>query len=210
MEKYQGASTKWPPPPTSIFTAGSSEETNEAFRNDPLLGTHRHGPGCTGHVRALLYPLSPEARICCEAAPKTEQEPSRVVTLRMCEESTCFSIGTALTGNVTLTWPEPGDGDDTAYIHQIQAFIYPDPYSDDVELFNTSSTITILASCAESEKVHSLCPGKHFRLGASCNWSVKMTSVHTFGLVLRPIEDAVNALISEHVLHDGYKIFCIP
>jgi serine/threonine protein kinase len=210
MEEHQGASTKWPPQPTSIFTAGSSEETNQAFRNDPRLGTHSHGPRCTGHVRALLYPLSPEARICCEAAPKTEQEPSRVVSLRMCEESTCFSIGTALTGNVTLTWPEPGDGDDTAYIHQIQAFIYPDPDSDDVELLNASSTSTISASCAESEEVHSICPGKHFRLDASYNWSVKMTSVHTFGLVLRPTEDALNAFISEHVLRDGYKIFCIP
>tara|TARA_R110002003_G_scaffold1425_1_gene23066 strand:+ start:6551 stop:6820 length:270 start_codon:yes stop_codon:yes gene_type:complete len=42
----------------------------------------------------------------------------------MCEESTNFSIGTALTGNVTLTWPEHGDEGDTAYVHQIQAFIY--------------------------------------------------------------------------------------
>lgn len=207
MEEHQGASTKWPPQSTSIFTASSSEETNQAFRNNPCPGTYSHGPGCTGHVRALLYPLSPESRICCEAARKTEQEPSRVVRLRMCEKSTCFSIGTALTGNVTLTWPEQGDEEDTAYVHQIQAFIYPDPDSDDVELYNASSAITIQASSAENDTVHSISPGKHLRLNARRNWSIKLSSLHTFGLVLRPAEDVVNALISEHVSRNDYKIF---
>jgi hypothetical protein len=128
----------------------------------------------------------------------------------MCEESTYFSIRTALSSNVTLTWPEQGDEDDTDYVHQIQVSIYPDPDSDDVELFNALSTITISASCAESEEVHSICPGRHFRLDATCSWSIKMTSTHTFGLVLRPAEDVLNALIPELVLRDDYKIFCIP
>jgi serine/threonine protein kinase len=210
MKKHQSASAIWPPQSTSVFTAGSSEATNQAFRNNPHLGTHRHSPACIGHVRALLYPLSPEARTSCEAASKAEKEPSPVVRLRMCKESTYFSIGTALSGNVTLTWPEQGPEDDTDYVHQIQVSIYPDPDSDDVELFNASSIITISASCAESEEVHSICPGKHFRLDASYNWSIKITSAHTFGLVLRPTEDILNALIPEHVLRDGYKIFCIP
>jgi hypothetical protein len=37
-----------------------------------------------------------------------------------------------------------------------------------------------------------------------------MTSTHTFGLVLGPTGDTLNALISEHVSRDEYKIFCIP
>jgi hypothetical protein len=210
MEKHQGAPTIWPPQSKSVFIEGSSEEMNQAFRNDPCLGTHRHSPSCMGHVRALLYPLSPEARVSCEAASKAEEEPSCVVRLRMCEDSTCFSIGTALTGNVTLTWPEQGAEDDTDYVHQIQVFIYPDPDSDDVELFNASSTSTISASCAESAMDHSICPNKYFRLNANRNWSIKITNEHTFGLILRPAEDLLHALILEHISRNDYKIFCVP
>jgi hypothetical protein len=123
-------------------------------------------------------------------------------------KSTCFSIGTTLTGNVTLTWPELDDGDDTAYIHQIQASIYPNPDGDDMELFNASSAITISVSCVESVEVHNICPGKHFRLNARHNWSIKLSSLHTFGLVLRPAEDIVKNLIS-HVSRNDYEIFRI-
>jgi hypothetical protein len=94
MEKHQSTDTQWLLKSTTVFTVGSSEETNQAFRHDPYLWFHSHSTRCTGLIYALVYLLSSEACNCFEAATKTEQEPSGVVRLRICEKSACILVGT--------------------------------------------------------------------------------------------------------------------
>lgn len=199
----------WPAETKSIFTDGSSEDTNQTFRDDPFLGCHKHGPACVGDVRAVVYPISSEARICCEAEPKEEDASPHLVKLRACEESTYFTIGTSLCGNVTMRFPDLIEESDNDWKHQIQARIYPDPDSNDAELFNGSPSLSISVSAAGNRTMHSIHPGKCFRLKAGRSWTMRMTKIHTFGLILGPAPDLLEAL-NQHVLHYDNRNFEFP
>jgi hypothetical protein len=123
---------QWPAEWKSALTQGSFEDTNDAFRRDPFLGTHKHGPKCSGDVRAVIFPLSSQARACCKAETR-EIGPSQGVSLRLCEESTSFSIGTPLTANVTLLSLETEVDEPAEWQHPIEARIYLNPDGDDAE-----------------------------------------------------------------------------
>ncbi|KAJ4329816.1 hypothetical protein N0V87_010541 [Didymella glomerata] len=198
----------WPPIPPSVFTQSSDQSENEAFRQDPWRGVHKHGPACRGDVRALVYPLSAAAQTCCEEAPKEEGELPSIVRLRLCKQSTHFSIGSFLTSNITITSPDEIDEDDDEWKHLIQIGIYPDPDSDDVEVYNNTPHLTASISSDRGEEPHQLPPLSSFRLTAERSWSIRITAAHTYGIILRPIDDLYNALVS-HTLakSDEYKVF---
>jgi hypothetical protein len=88
------------------------------FAKNPFFGTHKHGPGCSGDIRAVIFPLSSQARACCKAEI-IGTGPSQVLSLRLCEESTYFSIGTPLTANVTLLGLETEVDDPAEWQHPI-------------------------------------------------------------------------------------------
>jgi serine/threonine protein kinase len=198
----------WPVVPKSIFTQTSDEETNQVFRDNPFHGCHKHGPECTGDVRAIVFPLTRAARTCCEAEPKEDGDPPFIVQLRMCKKSTYFSIGTSLTGNLTL--PAVDVAGNADWVHPIEARIYPDPDNDDVELFNCSINCTIWIRSSKSGYVHRIDPDKHFRLGAGHSWAIKITGLYTFGLILVPSQEGSLALIPERLLRKGYTISRLP
>jgi tRNA A-37 threonylcarbamoyl transferase component Bud32 len=175
---------QWPPECKSVFTQGSCEDTNDAFRIDPFLGTHKHGPRCNGDVRAVIFPLSSQARACCKAEIR-ETDPSQVVSLRVCEESTYFSIGTPLTANVTLLGLETDVDDPAEWQHPIEARIYLDPDGDDAELFNASYTDNIVARSYPNGDRFVLAPEQHCRLNPNQSWALDVR--YCFGLNLHPV-----------------------
>ncbi|KAH6510337.1 hypothetical protein HBI81_261130 [Parastagonospora nodorum] len=174
---------QWPLQCKSAFTQGSCEDTNEAFRKNPFLGTHKHGPRCSGDVRAVIFPLSSQARACCKAETG-ETGPSQVVSLRLCEESTYFSIGTQLTANVTLLGLET-EVDDPEWQHPIEARIYLDPDGNDAELFNASYTDNIVAKSYPNGDRLVLAPEQHCPLNPNQSWALDVR--YCFGLNLHPV-----------------------
>jgi hypothetical protein len=178
------AARQWPPECKSAFTQGSCEHTNDAFRKDPFFGTHKHGPGCSGEVRAVIFPLSSQARVCCKAEIR-ETAPSQVVSLRLCEESTYFSIGTPLTANVTLSGLEAEADDPAEWQHPIEARIYLDPDGDDAELYNASYTENIVATPYPNGDCFVLAPEQHCRLNPNQSWALDVK--YRFGLILHPV-----------------------
>ncbi|KAL5113727.1 hypothetical protein ACEQ8H_008400 [Pleosporales sp. CAS-2024a] len=176
---------KFGPQFKSIFTQGSCEETNAAFRQNPFLGAHKHGLACAGHVRAVVFPLSSRARECCRAEWKEQGDSSQVVRLAQCEESTYFAIATLLTANVTVRTFDDQADDDAVWEHPVEARIYPDPEGPDAELFNNSYIDTITANSYPPKFRFVLGPGQHCRLDANYTWALDVR--YRFGLILHPV-----------------------
>jgi hypothetical protein len=127
---------------------GSCKNTSDAFRKDLFLSTHKHGPRCIEIVREVIFPLSFQAHAYCKAEIR-ETGPSQVVSLRLCEKSTYFSIETPLTANVTLLGLETEVNGPAEWEHPIEARIHLDPDGDEAELFNASYTDNIVASIGD-------------------------------------------------------------
>lgn len=192
----------------SIFTQGSDDDENQAYREDPLRGIHRHGPACGGDERALIYPLSQAARICCETAPKEEDEAAPIVRLRMCKESMFFTLSSFPDANIEITSPDRIDEDDTEWQHQFQVRLYPDPDDYGVEVYNGCPRLPIYISSDRGEEARRVEPSNSLRLSADRTWAIKITTMHTFGVILPPFQDVYTALV-EHTLQDidSNKIF---
>jgi serine/threonine protein kinase len=192
----------WPPPEPSVFDQGSDDEEIEQFSLDPWHGFHKHGPSCTGDIRAIITPISELALKCCKAGPKLRGAPSEEVELRLCNEGTHFSIGTEATANVTLRFWDLVD-EDHGWISLIQARIYLHPDGHGAELYNGSIRLSISARPTGLSELRSICPGAHLRLDAHSLWIIHITDAYTFCLDLRPYQDLYNNLLPRHVLHQA-------
>jgi hypothetical protein len=165
----------------------STQESHES-RNDPYGGAHKHGPACKGDFRAVIYPLSSQARSCCEAQPQEQGGSSPIVRLSQCEHSPYFSIGTEKLANVTLECLNNDAEESPQWQHPLQARIYPDPETFEVEIlnYNVSPDLPLTVSSVTTGESIQLFRGDSCRLTVDDSWSLRVDDSHTFGLILRP------------------------
>ncbi|KAH8692467.1 hypothetical protein GQ44DRAFT_795083 [Phaeosphaeriaceae sp. PMI808] len=194
-----------------IFTHGSSEATNQAFRENPFLGVHRQGLDCSGGggARAGLLTITSRPQLLWSGTSGIWAVVVRCQIALMRSEHSLFHRG-CIDWNIALTFPVNDAEGEADYKHQTHVCIYPDPDSDDVHIYNATPDSTVTIFSGANGKTYNVHPRNHFRLTADRKWAIKVTEIHTFVLSLARLRDVHHAFLSEHLLRDKGKISPLP